>query len=50
MNTNLVSLVTTAGSLTTQTSKLGTGLNALPASISGTPTTASLGLQWLGLS
>ena len=42
--------VLTAGSLTTQTSKLGTGLNALPASISGTPTTAPLGLQWLGLS
>ena len=42
--------VLTAGSLTTQTSKLGTGLNALPASISGTPTTATVGLQWLGLS
>ena len=40
----------TAGTLTTQTSKLGTGLNALPASISGTPTTAPGGLQWLGLS
>lgn len=42
--------VVTAGSLTTQVSKLGTGLNALPASISGTPTTVSIGLQWLGIS
>jgi hypothetical protein len=42
--------VLTANSLTTQTSKLGTGLNALPSSISGTPTTAPGGLQWLGLS
>jgi hypothetical protein len=41
--------VLTASTLTVQASKLGTGLNTIPTTISGTPTNNPVGLQWFGI-